>query len=61
MSREQVERARSKYQEIHDGREGHWFDPGEYEQLKQDWFDEYGEMLLELAEKATTPDPVLPG
>lgn len=57
MNREQVETARSKFEEIHDG----WFDPGEYEQLKQDWFDEYGEMLLEIAEKATTPDPVLPG
>jgi len=42
--------ARKKYQQIIDGRKGGWFDPGEYEELKQQWFDKFGMHLIEALE-----------
>jgi hypothetical protein len=45
-----VEKARKEYQHILDGREGRWFDPGEYEDLKQRWFDTYALRLIQSAE-----------
>lgn len=42
--------ARKDYQEIINGRAGSWFDPGEYEDLKQKWFDKYALQLIESLE-----------
>ena len=47
---EMVKEARKKFEEIHAGKEGHWFDLGEYEFLKQEFFDKYASCLLSLAE-----------
>ena len=45
-----LEKARSDYEHILLGREGRWFDPGEYEDLKQRWFDTYALGLVESLE-----------
>lgn len=45
-----TEKAREKYQHILDGKAGRWFDLGEYEQLKQEWFDKFALELIESLE-----------
>ena len=47
---ELTKKAREKYQHILDGKEGHWFDPGEYEYLKQEWFNDFALRLIESLE-----------
>ena len=43
------ESAKADYDEIMSGREGRWFDSGEFEYLKQQWFDQWAKKLLEMA------------
>lgn len=56
MDEETLANARKEYQHILQGRAGRWFDPGEYEQLKQQWFDKYGMKLIEALEKKNTQE-----
>lgn len=45
-----LEKARKEYDNIILGKEGRWFDPGEYEDLKQQWFDTYALRFIQWSE-----------
>ena len=46
----QFEKIKEKVKSVHDGRAGRWFDPGEYEYLKQEFFDEQVPVLISMIE-----------
>jgi hypothetical protein len=45
-----IAKAKEEYQTIINGKAGHWFDPGEYEHLIQEWFKKYALELIKIAE-----------
>lgn len=51
MTIEELKNIRDKYEEVEAGKRGGWFDCGEYESLKQNWFDDYGMRLIKEIER----------
>ena len=41
----QFEKIKEKVKSVHDGRAGRWFDPGEYEYLKQELIEDLKNQL----------------
>lgn len=55
MTPSELAKIRTEYDNIHKGRAGHWFDPGEYEDVIKEFFLKRVPELLEAAEHLTEP------